>query len=449
MLTKSRLTLWMFCLVALLSPIFSLAQYARDDLPAGEVNGEYTTVIAWSPTGEYIATGNQGGFSLWDSQTGELIQRYPIIVPDHPEIAPLVTELVWNPNGSQIATRLQFPFVDRDRIQVLDIPSGDTVIDNIEAGQSRGLDWSPDGSTLAVLYSPYINGIIEIRFHNAVTGELMQTLPVSDRDSSDIVKWSPDGTKIAINYNANTYSQVIIWDYPALNQLNRIPHPSSVGDFDWNFDSEKIISRDSLQDSRARIWNVDTGELIRTIDLELPNNIEWSPTENVVAVESRNTIYLVDALSGNTLNQTTRFANFISWNPNGTALATVSGTTPLIYTRDGQELPQFPLMAVYNITNINTNQPITRIYDNEIIDLADLEDIESLVIQAFPNFASIQSATLELNGEITLFNERPYIVPLPSAGTYTLTGIPYTEPDAQGTQGTPLTITFTVIDEND
>jgi hypothetical protein len=97
--------------------------------------------------------------------------------------------------------------------------------------------------------------------------------------------------------------------------------------------------------------------------------------------------------------------------------------------------------------NISTNAPIARVYNNDIINLGELEDIENLVIQAFPNFASIQSATLELNGEITIFNEGPYILPLSPAGTYTITGVPYTEPDAQGTQGTPLTITFTVIAE--
>ncbi len=435
------------CFVALTIHLDTInAQNERYDLPAGEVNGEQTYVISWSLTGEYIATGNQGGYSLWNGQTGELIGRYPLVSSIRPDFAPFVTEIVWSPNSTQIAVRLRLR--GETVIQTINISDNSLAFAEIEGGVSSGLDWSPDGSTLVVLNQRHFpNDRVELQFYNMANGELSRTFPLSQNDVTTTVKWSPDGSKIAADFITNTTSDIIVWDVTSLDEISRLPHPTAILDFDWNFDGTFLASIDGLEERRLRIWNASSSELLNTLDVVLPSDLAWNPTENVIAVESRNTIYILDATTGSILNQTTRFVDLISWNPFGTALATISGTTPLIYTRDGQELPQFPLMVGYNITDIQTNVPIRRVNNNDVINLAELEDVENLVIQAFPNRAPIQSVSLELNGVVTIFNEAPYILPLPSAGTYTLTGIPYSEPDAQGIEGTPLTLNFTIVDE--
>ncbi len=60
----------------------------------------------------------------------------------------------------------------------------------------------------------------------------------------------------------------------------------------------------------------------------------------------------------------------------------------------------------------------------------------------------VNSAIFDLNGQQTLGNTAPFTIPVPPAGSYTLTVTPYPELDGQGNAGIPQSLAFTVVDEN-
>lgn len=403
--------------------------------------------MAWSPTGEYIATGHLGGFSLWDGETGELVGRYPVTSLINPQALFDSQSITWSPDGTRIASRISYSF-EHTSIQIIGIPSGNILFEGIEAGELSGLAWSPDGTRLAVPYLAFPLIAPEIRIYDVTTTQLVQTLTDPNLRVLNYVKWSPDGERIAATYATHDEAGVMVWNTNTGAVINQLPHETALVGYDWSFDSTRIASTD-FSNFALNIWDVNSGTILNWFNSIPIADIDWSPIEDIIAVSSNNRVHLIDADTGAILFQSTIYSNLLTWHPDGSRLASMVGKSPIFYTRDGQTLPQFPSLDGYVLMNTATTEAVLFLYDGDQINLNTLTNPEDLDIQAVPNLAPIQSVRLELNGEITIFNQPPYILPLPPVGTYTLTGTPYTEPDAQGTQGTPLTITFTVINEDD
>jgi len=118
--------------------------------------------------------------------------------------------------------------------------------------------------------------------------------------------------------------------------------------------------------------------------------------------------------------------------------------------------------AVVNFTlyNSETNQAIpgfNPLTDGAVINLADVGDKLNITANTSP--ATVGSVEFKLNGsQYAVENVLPYALQgdsngdfddwSPGVGTYTLTATPYSGSNEGGTQGTPLTITFEVIDND-
>jgi hypothetical protein len=116
-----------------------------------------------------------------------------------------------------------------------------------------------------------------------------------------------------------------------------------------------------------------------------------------------------------------------------------------------------PQVVSFTLINTQSEQPIRPLHDGDEINLADLPT-KKLNIRADTDPATVGSVRFELSGKQTrtqVENEVPYALFgdirgdyekwYPAPGSYTLTATPYTERDAKGEAGTPLTIHFTVV----
>lgn len=112
-----------------------------------------------------------------------------------------------------------------------------------------------------------------------------------------------------------------------------------------------------------------------------------------------------------------------------------------------------------SLINAHTDAPIRPIKAGEEINLAGLPT-RNLAIRATTNPDTVGSVVFELSGQQTRThteNTAPYALFednngdykgwKPEAGSYTLTATPYTGPNGTGAAGTPLTISFTVVDQ--
>jgi WD40 repeat protein len=140
------------------------------------------------------------------------------------------------------------------------------------------VDWSPDGTMLAVHDGNWNLSVID-----SYTGSVLYTCtaPKSKydgwQDGFRCLKWSPDGSMIA---SGHADGNIRIWDYRNNTELRNISPagPFNVIDsIEWSPDSKMIACGD--QKDTIYIWNATDGLLIRSITLELKviEVLDWSP----------------------------------------------------------------------------------------------------------------------------------------------------------------------------
>ncbi|QJD79504.1 choice-of-anchor Q domain-containing protein [Spirosoma rhododendri] len=124
-----------------------------------------------------------------------------------------------------------------------------------------------------------------------------------------------------------------------------------------------------------------------------------------------------------------------------------------------QPLPPAQRLAQLWLINADNNQPIQLLTPGLTIDLSKLPS-RRINIQARTEPSTVGSVVFQLSGQQTrqqvetlipyaLFgddNKGNYLPWTPAAGNYRLTATPYSSGGGTGTAGTPLTVTFTVID---
>ena len=138
---------------------------------------------------------------------------------------------------------------------------------------------------------------------------------------------------------------------------------------------------------------------------------------------------------------------------NGFQVRTFGGNT-LTINRD-TPLPNF-VSAVESFTLINADngRALGELYNGAIIDLSDL-GTSNLAIQANTYEPTVGSVRFLLDGTTDVQRQRPYIFArnsgnrgtigfTPTLGAHVLTATPYSEANAQGLGGVPLTVRFTV-----
>jgi WD40 repeat protein/serine/threonine protein kinase len=323
--------------------------------------------VSWSPDGNRIATGSEGGaVKLWDAATGRPIASFT----GH---GAAVRCVAWSPRGDCLASG-----GDDESIRLWNVHTRQHTSLAGHGGHVAALAWSPDGKWLA---SGSEDG--SVKLWDPATGSLRQTLSAGNHVNA--VCWSGDGSRI---FACGRNDMTIAWDFASSGKLwsnvieagedlitvtcspngrelaiggmrNTIDlldpatgkpllplfgNPNAVLSIAWSPDGGRLASA-TRGDGRIVIRDTAiSGKILREFRGHLGSvrSVAWRPDGSRLASASTDgTVRIWDTLSRKISNHTLRqpdLAKTLAWSPDGTQLAVAGRRTfPCIrdFTRDG------------------------------------------------------------------------------------------------------------------
>ena len=228
----------------------------------------------------------------------------------------------WSPDGSKLAVAS----ADEVGLRIWDIVSGQVLISAQIPGQGvTSVRWYPDGTRLADTSVSTGIGII-----SASTGQTLSLAPIGGTS----IDWSPDGTKLV---SGSGYENLVyVADMVAGQQLMALSgHTAGISTVDWSPDGSKLASGSS--DNTVRIWNAVTGASIFTLTghTALVTEVAWSPDSTQLASASDDgTVRIWDITTGQQVSviQGNGRIYTVDWSPDGSNLAYggIAGTVEII-----------------------------------------------------------------------------------------------------------------------
>ena len=216
----------------------------------------------WSPDGRRVACSGWGfALAVWDAKTGE--PALPAVGKEGARY----WSLAWSPAGDWVATG-----DDLGRICVWDPSSGRKPLKISCGAEVWDLAWSPDGRQIA---SARWDGVASV-WDARTGGEVLTLRGHSGRVMS--VGWSPDGKRIA----TGSYDRTVkLWD-PATGQetLTLRGHASSVREVWWDPNGSRLVTRDERKN--VLIWDATPAYLAErsaTTLRELADRIKRDPSD--------------------------------------------------------------------------------------------------------------------------------------------------------------------------
>ena len=178
--------------------------------------------MTFSPDGDTLATGGYGTLSsLWRVSDGKLLHQFDA-GPTTGGLTP-----VFSPDGTMLVVGNR-----NAETHIFDVATG-KVLQVLDAVQTHGLQFSPDGRTLAVAY---VDG--NLRLWNTADGRLRHELKTTAEELYR-VDWSPDGQILA---SAGLKGKITLWNPADLSILREIDAPEWVIGLRFSPDGRNLIT---------------------------------------------------------------------------------------------------------------------------------------------------------------------------------------------------------------
>ncbi|HSM57262.1 MAG TPA: WD40 repeat domain-containing protein [Candidatus Sulfomarinibacteraceae bacterium] len=198
---------------------------AADGSEIQQLHGGYDNVVAFSPDGETVATGNRTGTAwLWNIEDGELVAEFELPEADY------IVDLAFSPDGSTLAVSYF------DGALVLWDVSRQTIIHELnfssdQGGRVESIAFSPDGETLVASGIRDENFKHVSRLWNVPAGTSDGVLTGYENTVTSAA-FSPDGALLATGA-ASGDGAVRLWQVSDWTLLHTLEHWKEDGEPDW------------------------------------------------------------------------------------------------------------------------------------------------------------------------------------------------------------------------
>ena len=275
----------------------TVEQYVLDDYKtySGDVS-----LVSFSPNGSEYASLHAGFCQaqtcfddpttslvrVWNTTTGEELTAF--VAQGH------VVKFDWSPDGSKMAMQ-----TSDNIVSVYDRTIGESVLTYMAARAYAGdIEYSPDGTMLAVVSSYDGDDAGRIEVYNADTGALVQRLLIDNslyayNQHFYAVSWSLDGDKllvggfeVVIEYDVSTWTRTrIINDvHSYVTEVAYSPDETKIATcIGWERYSPSL-KRSGYAPSQVSVYDAVTGSLAWSyVSTASCLNMAWSPTSEFVA----------------------------------------------------------------------------------------------------------------------------------------------------------------------
>ena len=314
--------------------------------------------IDWSPDGKRIiaVSGDEGKMFLWNIETGKIEKEHDfghyynscysikwnksgtkVIINDGVlwDVANWILDKQltiggafadWSPDGSKIAFTQGGAYRSRNtgRLVVVEEGTGNIVADINKTSHfwQTKLAWSPDGQNISTVGE---DGVLEVWDMKDNSKEYQY---IGYPSASDNIAFSSDGTKVL---SVGLPAGLRVLDADNGNLLMRYFVNQGQGwmeDACWSPDSEEIAIALSDVDT-IRIVNIKDASKNRVLinSEKSVYKIRWSPDGALLAVNSYNDIFILEAKTGKKLLTIPGRECSFDWNRNGTKLAVYSNSS--------------------------------------------------------------------------------------------------------------------------
>lgn len=241
----------------------------------------WSWLTEYSPDGKFILARPQlqwpdmtdaNKYYVLDSQTGKILRKLET-GKDTLLLLPGVS-----PDGTLAAAGDY-----EGTIYFWDVSSGELVKTLICLSWGHIIQWSPDGSMIAMLCYDFDANINIIQILDAQTYEPLHRIE-GDLISQTYswIRWSTDSTRIAVGGGNDEYGSLInpvyVYDARSGEELLKIVrHTGQLMRIDWSPDGKRLVSGSS--DDTTRVWDAQTGAELLTLSTpgDWAVNPAWSP----------------------------------------------------------------------------------------------------------------------------------------------------------------------------
>ncbi len=241
---------------------------SRTELQTFRSSGDWVESVAFSSSGFQLAAAGQDNIvRSWNLVTN---QELPAL--QGPQGA--LRSISFNPRGTVLAAAS-----DDGNVYLWDVQSGDQIASlRGHTGFVTSIAYSADGTLLAS------GGEDDtVRLWDPASYALLATLNGHSADVTSVA-FSPDGTLLV---SSDSSGVAIVWDVAARSQLSKLVGDSEqISDVAFGGLSRMVAtSAKGITDNTVRLWNAETGELVRVIELDGPaNSIAFNPDGTLLAI---------------------------------------------------------------------------------------------------------------------------------------------------------------------
>ncbi len=248
--------------------------------------------LDYSPDGKYILSRTMlqwpditdaNKFYIFDSQTGEIIRKLETNKDT------LLLMGGWSPDSQMVAAGDY-----EGTVYFWEVNSGEIVKTMNCPSWGHLVQWSPDGSKIAMLCLDFEKSMNSIQMVDAETYEIIFKIERDIMfDYFQLFRWSPDSTRIVVSGGSDetglTSNPVYVFDANTGEELLNINrHTSMVMGIGWSPNGKRLVSGST--DDFTRIWDAETGAELLT--LSTPNDWwsipDWSPDGQYLFVSIQN-----------------------------------------------------------------------------------------------------------------------------------------------------------------